>query len=83
YARDNKRGGAGMDDCMLQLRHVDGSLQKAVAYPTWNFNSPENSKPALFTHDEVTTLFPQFGQGLHQKITRIEITQDARKRVVP
>ena len=66
YARENKRGGAWMDDCVGQMRKADGSLQKPVAYLTCNFNRPVNGKPALFTHDEVITLFHEFGHGLHQ-----------------
>ncbi len=66
YAREHKRGGAWMDDCVGQMRKLDGSLQKPVAYLTCNFNRPVNGKPALFTHDEVITLFHEFGHGLHQ-----------------
>ncbi|BDH44187.1 oligopeptidase A [Salmonella enterica subsp. enterica serovar Choleraesuis] len=72
YAREHKRGGAWMDDCVGQMRKADGSLQKPVAYLTCNFNRPVNGKPALFTHDEVTTLFHEFGHGLHHMLTRIE-----------
>ena len=72
YAREHKRGGAWMDDCIGQMRKADGSLQKPVAYLTCNFNRPLNGKPALFTHDEVTTLFHEFGHGLHHMLTRIE-----------
>ncbi|WP_428944775.1 oligopeptidase A [Pantoea sp. FN060301] len=72
YAREHKRGGAWMDDCVGQMRLADGSLQKPVAYLTCNFNRPLNGKPALFTHDEVTTLFHEFGHGLHHMLTRIE-----------
>lgn len=72
YARDNKRGGAWMDDCVGMLRKADGSLQKPVAYLTCNFNRPVSGKPALFTHDEVTTLFHEFGHGLHHMLTRID-----------
>lgn len=72
YARENKRGGAWMDDCVGQMRKADGSLQKPVAYLTCNFNRPVNGKPALFTHNEVTTLFHEFGHGLHHMLTRIE-----------
>ncbi len=68
----NKRGGAWMDDCVGQMRKADGSLQKPVAYLTCNFNRPVNGKPALFTHDEVITLFHEFGHGLHHMLTRIE-----------
>lgn len=72
YAREHKRGGAWMDDCVGQLRKADGVLQKPVAYLTCNFNRPVNGKPALFTHDEVTTLFHEFGHGLHHMLTQIE-----------
>lgn len=54
------------------MRKADGSLQKPVAYLTCNFNRPVNGKPALFTHDEVITLFHEFGHGLHHMLTRIE-----------
>ena len=72
YARDHKRGGAWMDDCVGRMRKADGSLQKPVAYLTCNFNRPLNGKPALFTHGEVTTLFHEFGHGLHHMLTEIE-----------
>ena len=72
YAREHKRGGAWMDDCVGQMRKADGSLQKPVAYLTCNFNRPVQGKPALFTHDEVITLFHEFGHGLHHMLTRIE-----------
>ena len=73
YARENKRGGAWMDDCINQKRFADGSLQKPVAYLTCNFNKPIGNKPALFTHDEVTTLFHEFGHGIHHMLTQIEV----------
>ncbi|WP_392564582.1 oligopeptidase A [Orbus wheelerorum] len=72
YAREHKRGGAWMDDCIGQMRFADGHLQKPVAYLTCNFNRPIGDKPALFTHDEVTTLFHEFGHGLHHMLTKIE-----------
>lgn len=72
YARDHKRGGAWMDDCIGRKRKADGSLQKPVAYLVCNFNRPVGDKPALFTHDEVTTLFHEFGHGIHHMLTRIE-----------
>ncbi|MDO9793444.1 oligopeptidase A [Glaesserella parasuis] len=73
YARENKRGGAWMDDCINQKRLADGSLQKPVAYLTCNFNKPIGDKPALFTHDEVTTLFHEFGHGIHHMLTEIDV----------
>ncbi|SFN41339.1 oligopeptidase A [Izhakiella capsodis] len=73
YAREHKRGGAWMDDCVGQMRKADGLLQKPVAYLTCNFNGPIGGKPALFTHDEVITLFHEFGHGLHHMLTQIEV----------
>ena len=72
YAREHKRGGAWMDDCAGRMRKADGSLQKPVAYLTCNFNRPLKGKPALFTHDEVITLFHEFGHGLHHMLTEID-----------
>ncbi|WP_417445627.1 oligopeptidase A [Kangiella sp.] len=71
YARKNKRGGAWMADCIGRRRTQDG-IQKPVAFLTCNFNSPVGGKPALFTHDEVTTLFHEFGHGLHHMLTQID-----------
>lgn len=73
YARANKRGGAWMADCRVRRRRPDGSLQKPVAFLTCNFNPPVDGQPALLTHDEVTTLFHEFGHGLHHMLTRIEV----------
>lgn len=71
YARAKKRGGAWMDDC--RVRRIDnGILQLPVAYLVCNFNPPVGDKPALLTHNEVTTLFHEFGHGLHHMLTRIE-----------
>lgn len=72
YAREHKRGGAWMDDCIGSLRYADGHVQKPVAYLTCNFNRPIGDKPALFTHDEVTTLFHEFGHGIHHMLTKID-----------
>ncbi|MBD2814779.1 oligopeptidase A [Xenorhabdus sp. Flor] len=72
YAREHKRGGAWMDDCAGRMRHATGKIQKPVAYLTCNFNKPIGDKPALFTHDEVITLFHEFGHGLHHMLTEIE-----------
>ncbi|WP_373818825.1 oligopeptidase A [Glaesserella sp.] len=83
YARENKRGGAWMDDCVNQKRLADGSLQKPVAYLTCNFNKPIGDKPALFTHDEVTTLFHEFGHGIHHMLTEIDVGDVAGINGVP
>jgi len=72
YARANKRGGAWMDVCRSRRRTLAGSLQQPVAYLTCNFNGPVGDKPALLTHNEVTTLFHEFGHGLHHMLTQVE-----------
>lgn len=74
YARKNKRDGAWMDECASNLRKEDGTLQKPVVYLTCNFNCPLGDRPALFTHQEVTTLFHEFGHGLHCMLTKIDIS---------
>jgi oligopeptidase A len=71
YARETKRGGAWMDDAITR-RRKDARLQTPVAYLNCNFSRPVGSKPALFTHDEVLTLFHEFGHGLHHLLTRVE-----------
>jgi oligopeptidase A len=71
YARPKKRGGAWMDDCVTRRRVVD-QIQTPVAFLTCNFTPPANGKPSLLTHDEVTTLFHEFGHGLHHMLTRID-----------
>lgn len=72
YARAHKRGGAWMNDCRVRRRLVNGQLQLPVAYLTCNFTKPVGSQPALFTHNEVTTLFHEFGHGIHHMLTKIE-----------
>jgi oligopeptidase A len=86
YARTHKRGGAWMDDCIGRKRTAAG-VQVPVAYLVCNLAPPvdgksavqgsagsgaEGRKPALFTHDEVTTLFHEFGHGLHHLLTRVD-----------
>ncbi|WP_217544314.1 oligopeptidase A [Vibrio metschnikovii] len=73
YAREHKRGGAWMDDCRGRRVTQNGELQTPVAYLTCNFNRPIGDKPALFTHDEVVTLFHEFGHGIHHMLTQVEI----------
>ncbi|MFA0194228.1 oligopeptidase A [Vibrio artabrorum] len=72
YAREHKRGGAWMDDCRGRRITQSGELQTPVAYLTCNFNKPIGDKPALFTHDEVVTLFHEFGHGIHHMLTQVE-----------
>jgi oligopeptidase A len=71
YARAGKRGGAWMDDAITR-RALDAGIQTPVAYLTCNFSRPVAGKPALFTHDEVITLFHEAGHGLHHLLTRQE-----------
>ncbi|MEZ8018292.1 oligopeptidase A [Vibrio splendidus] len=72
YAREHKRGGAWMDDCRGRRITQSGELQTPVAYLTCNFNKPVGNKPALFTHDEVVTLFHEFGHGIHHMLTQVD-----------
>ncbi|MGY6278161.1 oligopeptidase A [Methylomonas sp. MgM2] len=88
YARGKKRGGAWMDDCVCRKKTTvrDGGsaatgtepvppsagLQTPVAYLTCNFTPPAGNDPALLTHDEVQTLFHEFGHGLHHMLTQID-----------
>ena len=71
YARPSKRGGAWMDDAITR-RRKDVGLQTPVAYLNCNFSAPLDGRPALFTHDEVITLFHEFGHGLHHLLTEAE-----------
>ena len=71
YARETKRGGAWMDDA-IGRRRKEAAIQTPVAYLNCNFSRPTLGKPALFTHDEVSTLFHEFGHGLHHLLTRGE-----------
>jgi oligopeptidase A len=72
YARENKQGGAWMDDA-INRRSVQGKVQHPVAYLTCNLSPPVDGRPATFTHQEVVTIFHEFGHGLHQLLTRIDI----------
>jgi oligopeptidase A len=74
YAREKKQGGAWMDVCRSRRKLVDG-IQLPVAYLTCNFTPPVEGKPALLTHDEVTTLFHEFGHGLHHMLTQVEVLE--------
>jgi len=71
YARETKRGGAWMDDAITRRRR-DGRLQTPVAYLNCNFSRPIGDRPALLTHDDVITLFHEFGHGLHHLLTRVD-----------
>ncbi|MBM7073422.1 oligopeptidase A [Shewanella sp. 202IG2-18] len=82
YARSGKRGGAWMDDCRVR-RSTSSGLQNPIAYLTCNFNSPVDGKPALFTHDEVITLFHEFGHGIHHMLTQIDVADVSGINGVP
>jgi oligopeptidase A len=71
YARNNKRGGAWMDECISRRKKANG-IELPVAFLTCNFSAPVAGKPALFTHDEVTTMFHEFGHGLHHMLTQVD-----------
>ena len=71
YARANKRGGAWMDVCSSRQK-ISGQTQTPIAYLTCNLTPPVGDDPALLTHDEVTTLFHEFGHGLHHMLTRVD-----------
>jgi oligopeptidase A len=75
YARNGKRGGAWMDDARGR-KNLAGNLQTPIAYLTCNFTEPAVidgvRKPAYFTHDEVITLFHEFGHGLHHMLTAVD-----------
>ncbi|WP_111642166.1 oligopeptidase A [Marinimicrobium alkaliphilum] len=73
FARANKRGGAWMADCRVRRKTAAGEVQLPVAFLTCNFTPPVGDKPSLLTHDEVTTLFHEFGHGLHHMLTRIDV----------
>jgi oligopeptidase A len=83
YARENKRGGAWMDDCRGRRVTMAGALQTPVAYLTCNFNKPVGDKPALFTHNEVVTLFHEFGHGIHHMLTQVDVGAVAGINGVP
>ncbi len=71
YARPNKRSGAWMDECVGRKRLASG-LAQPVAYLVCNFLAPNENRPALLTHDDVLTLFHEFGHGLHHLLTRVD-----------
>lgn len=71
YAREHKRGGAWMDDCVSYRALADGSHQTPVAFLTCNFAPPTKGEQAYFSHDEVLTLFHEFGHCLHHLLTKV------------
>ncbi len=73
YARDNKNGGAWMDSAIERRRNADGTIQLPVAHIVCNFSKPMAGNPSLLLHDEVTTLFHEFGHAIHHMLTQIDI----------
>ncbi|WP_040332081.1 M3 family metallopeptidase [Acinetobacter nectaris] len=71
YARSGKRGGAWMNGFRARMQTKE-SLQKPICYMVCNFTPPVGSQPALLTHDEVITLFHEFGHGLHHMLTEVD-----------
>ena len=82
YAREHKRGGAWMADC-IGRRRTAGGVQIPVAFLTCNFTPPVGERPALLTHDEVITLFHEFGHGLHHMLTLVDVPGVAGIHGVP
>ncbi|WP_171264204.1 M3 family metallopeptidase [Acinetobacter sp. ANC 3832] len=71
YARSGKRGGAWMSGFRSRMQTENG-LQKPICYMVGNFTPPVGDQPALLTHDEVNTLFHEFGHGLHHMLTEVD-----------
>jgi oligopeptidase A len=82
YARQKKRGGAWMDDCVGRIR-LGGVSALPVAYLVCNFTPPIGDRPSLLTHDEVLTVFHEFGHGLHHMLTRVDYPSVAGINGVP
>ena len=77
YARNSKRGGAWMDDARGRMKYLDGTIQTPVAYLICNFPAPSklangSIRPATISHDDVITLFHEFGHGLHHMLTKVD-----------
>lgn len=83
FVRKNKREGAWMDDYCSRYKKPDGTLQIPVAFLTCNFRSPQKNQPALLSHDDVITLFHEFGHGLHHMLTQIDHIDIAGMNNVP
>jgi oligopeptidase A len=82
YARPQKRGGAWMDECVGRIRMAEASALP-VAYLVCNFTPPVGGQPSLLTHDDVLTLFHEFGHGLHHLLTRVDYPSVAGINGVP
>ena len=82
YARKGKRGGAWMGDG-ISRKQLDGSVQSPLAWLVTNFSPPLGNQPSLLTHDEVITLFHEFGHGLHHMLTQVDFPAVAGINGVP
>ncbi len=74
YARASKRSGAWMDNDLTRGFNEDGSERTPTAYLVCNFTKPVDGKPSMLTHDDVTTLFHEFGHGLHHMLSRVTVS---------
>jgi oligopeptidase A len=83
HVRKNKREGAWMDDYCSRYRKPDGELQIPIAFLTCNFRAPQKNQPALLTHDDVITLFHEFGHGIHHMLTQLDRIDIAGMNNVP
>lgn len=83
YVRDGKRSGAWMADAIGRKRRTDGGIQIPVAYVCCNFSPPMGDQPSLLTHQDVITLFHEFGHALHHMLTRVEYAGVAGINGVP
>lgn len=71
YARAHKQGGAWMDECRVRRKLANGEIQIPIAYLNCNFSKPAKNKPSLLTHDEINTLFHEFGHCLQHLLTKM------------
>jgi len=82
YARPKKRGGAWMDECVGRIK-LAGASALPIAYLVCNFSPPAGAQPSLLTHNEVLTLFHEFGHGFHHLLTRVNVPSVAGINGVP
>ena len=71
FSREEKRGGAWMDECRSRIKY-DNGVQTPIALMNCNFSQPIDHEDVYLTHDEVVTLFHEFGHGLHHLLTEID-----------
>ena len=83
FARVHKRGGAWMEECSVHRRLTDGSIQKPIAYLNCNFTPPATNKPSLLTHNELVTLFHEFGHCLQHLLSKVDYAYAASINSIP